>query len=91
MYDNICAIATPYGVGAISVIRCSGENSIEIVNKIFKGKDLTKVNPNTINYGYIIYEGTIKEGKRWTLKMWIAKNYKEDVDNVSYEIRIKTK
>ena len=42
MYDDICAIATPYGVGAISVIRCSGENSIELVNKIFKGKDLTK-------------------------------------------------
>ena len=29
-------------------------------------------------YAYI-YEGTLKEGKRWTLKMWIAKNYKEDV------------
>jgi tRNA modification GTPase len=52
MYDDICAIATPYGVGAISVIRCSGENSIELVNKIFKGKDLTKCKANTINYGY---------------------------------------
>lgn len=41
--------------------------------------------------GYIIYEGTIKEGKRWTLKMWVAKDYKEVVNNVSYEIRIKTK
>lgn len=55
MYDdNICAIATAYGVGAISVIRCSGDGSIELVNNVFKGKDLTKVNPNTINYGYIL-------------------------------------
>ena len=55
MYDdNICAIATPYGVGAISVIRCSGDNSIELVDKVFKGKPLTKALPNTINYGYIL-------------------------------------
>ncbi len=55
MYDDsICAIATPYGVGAISVIRTSGINSIELVNKIFKGKDLTKASANTINYGYIM-------------------------------------
>ena len=54
MLDNICAIATPYGVGAISLIRCSGPNSIELVNKIFKGKDLTKVNSHTIHHGYIM-------------------------------------
>ncbi len=34
---NILAISTPYGVGAISIIRCSGPNSIELVNKVFKG------------------------------------------------------
>jgi len=54
MNNNICAIATPYGMGAISVIRCSGDNSIELVNNIFKGKDLTKVQAHTINYGYIV-------------------------------------
>ena len=59
MYDDICAIATPYGVGALSIIRCSGENSIKLVSNIFKGKDLTKVNPNTINYGYILNNGEI--------------------------------
>lgn len=57
--DSICAIATPYGTGAISIIRTSGENSIELVNSIFKGKDLTKVSANTINYGYIVYNGEI--------------------------------
>ena len=52
--DPICAIATPYGVGAISIIRCSGNNCHELVNKVFKGKDLTKAKSNTLNYGYIV-------------------------------------
>ncbi len=56
MNDTICAIATSSGIGAIAIIRVSGEDSIEIVNKIFKGKDLTKVSSHTINYGHIIDE-----------------------------------
>ena len=52
--DTICAIATPYGVGAISVIRVSGDDAIFIVNKVFKGKSLEEAKPNTIHYGYII-------------------------------------
>ena len=54
MVDNICAIATPYGVGAISVIRASGPDAISLVNKVFKGKDLTKVKSHTIHYGHIV-------------------------------------
>ncbi|RIA75576.1 tRNA modification GTPase [Anaeroplasma bactoclasticum] len=54
MVDNICAIATPYGIGAISVIRASGPEAITLVNKIFKGKDLTKVKSHTIHYGHIM-------------------------------------
>ena len=54
MSDTIAAISTALGVGAISIIRVSGPESIEIVNKIFKGKDLTKVNSHTINYGHIV-------------------------------------
>ena len=54
MDDTIVAISTALGVGAISIIRLSGEDSINIVNKIFKGKDLTKVSSHTIHYGYIV-------------------------------------
>ena len=54
MNDTICAISTSQGVGAISIVRVSGEDAIEIVNKIFKGKDLTKVESHTINYGHIV-------------------------------------
>ncbi len=54
MNDTICAIATSQGVGAISIIRVSGEEAVDIVAKIFKGSDLTKVNSHTINYGKIV-------------------------------------
>ena len=54
MSDTICAIATSGGVGAISIIRISGPESINIVNSIFTGKDLSKVESHTINYGKIV-------------------------------------
>ena len=40
MNDTIAAISTAMGVGAISIIRVSGKDSIKIVNEIFTGKDL---------------------------------------------------
>ena len=62
MNDTICAISTSQGIGAISIVRVSGEEAIPIVNKIFKGKDLTKVESHTINYGHIMdKEETIDE------------------------------
>ncbi len=54
MNDTISAISTALGIGGISIIRTSGKDSIEIVNSIFKGSDLTKVDSHTIHYGYII-------------------------------------
>ena len=39
--------------------------------------------------GKILFEGTMENGKNWNLKMWVDKSYKQDVTNVSYEIRIK--
>ena len=54
MNDTIAAISTALGVGAISIIRVSGDESLNIVNKIFKGKDLTQVPSHTIHYGYIV-------------------------------------
>ncbi len=55
-FDNITAIATPYGKGSISVIRVSGGTCIQEVAKIFKGKDLTQVSGNTLVYGFILDE-----------------------------------
>lgn len=53
MNDTIAAISTALGVGAISIVRMSGKNSISIANSIFSGKDLEKVATHTINYGFI--------------------------------------
>ncbi len=51
--DTIVALASAQDVGAISLIRLSGKNSIPIINKIFNGKDLTQQKPNTIHFGII--------------------------------------
>ena len=54
MNENICAISTALGVGAISIVRCSGPDVISIVNKIFKGTNLENVSSHTIHYGHIV-------------------------------------
>lgn len=59
MNDTIVAISTALGVGAISIVRLSGTEAIEIVNNCFKGKDLTKVKSHTINYGHIVDQDEI--------------------------------
>ncbi len=56
--DTIIALATSAGVGAIAVIRISGEKAIEIVNTHFQSKygkkNLTKVASHTIHLGSIV-------------------------------------
>ena len=61
MNDTIAAISTTTGVGAISIIRISGPEAIKITNKIFKEKDLTKVESHTIHYGHIEYKNKIED------------------------------
>lgn len=50
--DTICAIATPLGKGAISIIRVSGDEAIRIVNEIFD-RNLLKAKSHTVTYGHI--------------------------------------
>ena len=59
MNDTIVAISTAMGVGAISIVRLSGNDAINIVNNCFKGKDLTKVESHTINYGHLLDNGEV--------------------------------
>ena len=59
MNDTICAISTTLGVGAISIIRVSGEGAIKKVANLFSGKDLTKVESHTIHYGHIIHNNEV--------------------------------
>ena len=60
-YDTIAAISTPPGEGAISIVRMSGEESLEVATKIFKGKNLQDVQSHTINYGHIVDPETNEE------------------------------
>ena len=61
--DTIIALATPSGIGAISVIRLSGEKSIDIVAAFFKsvrkGKSLNNQKSHTIHLGHIVSEETL--------------------------------
>ncbi|MGM9986870.1 MAG: tRNA uridine-5-carboxymethylaminomethyl(34) synthesis GTPase MnmE [Bacillaceae bacterium] len=52
--DTITAISTPLGEGAIAIVRVSGDEAVQIVNKIFKGKNLEEVPTHTIHYGHLM-------------------------------------
>ena len=61
--DTIIALATPSGIGAIAVIRLSGENAITIVDTFFKsikkGKTLQNQKSHTIHLGHIINDNDV--------------------------------
>jgi len=57
--DTIVAIATPPGVGAIGVIRLSGNKVFDITSKIYHAKDLAAQPANTLHVGYIQEGDTI--------------------------------
>ena len=57
--EPICALATASGVGAIAVVRVSGQGAIELTNQYFKGKDLTKAESHTAHFGTIRQQGTL--------------------------------
>ena len=59
MNDTICAISTALGVGAISIIRVSGEEAINKVANLFDVKNLNEVKSHTIHYGHIINNGEV--------------------------------
>lgn len=59
MNDTIVAISTALGVGAISIIRVSGKDAIEIVNNVTKRKVLIDAPSHTIHYDHIIDKGEI--------------------------------
>jgi len=57
--DTIVALSTPQGLGAIGVIRLSGEDAIAICNSVFKGKNLLEQPSHTLHYGTLLDGDTI--------------------------------
>lgn len=56
-FDTIAAVATSIGEGGICIIRISGSKALDIVCKIFRGKNnrsLSDIKSYTMRYGYII-------------------------------------
>lgn len=54
--DTIAAIATARGRAALAVVRVSGPEAIEIVDRCFRGEDLTTVESHTAHVGYLVGE-----------------------------------
>lgn len=82
MDDTIAAISTALGVGAVSIIRISGPDSVKIASNIFD-KDLTKVKSHTIHYGHIIDQNNIIDEVLVSV-MLAPKTYtKEDVIEIN--------
>ncbi|GAW93652.1 tRNA uridine-5-carboxymethylaminomethyl(34) synthesis GTPase MnmE [Calderihabitans maritimus] len=57
IYDTIAAISTPLGEGGIGIVRVSGNEAINIVEKIFRsqrGVKLHEVGSHTLSLGYIV-------------------------------------
>ena len=60
--ETIASITTPIGEGGIGVIQVSGPDSLEIVNKIFKGRkqrDLREAESKRLYYGDVYSKGSI--------------------------------
>lgn len=59
-FDTIAAISTAVGEGGISIIRVSGEKALQVVGRIFRGKNsksLDSMETYTMRYGHIVEFG----------------------------------
>lgn len=63
MKETICAISTPLGRGAISIVRLSGNRALEIMKDIFKSKSLDYQNimPRYLYFGSLTLKNNLKE------------------------------
>lgn len=63
MNDVICAISTPLGKGAISIVRMSGQGCLSIAEKVFTAKSLSydKIVPRMLYLGYFDLQDGTKE------------------------------
>ena len=55
MSDTICAISTPIGRGAVSIVRLSGKESLKIMEEVFSSKTLSykKISPRYMYFGQL--------------------------------------
>ena len=82
MNENICAISTALGAGAISIVRASGPDVVNIVNEICD-IDLVSKASHTISYAHILDNNEIID-EVLIIKMLAPKTFtKEDVIEIN--------
>ena len=54
MGDTICAVSTPQGRGGIAVIRVSGPETLDIVQRCWQGKPLNDMATHTVHLGNVV-------------------------------------
>lgn len=61
--DTICAVATPHGIGAIAIVRISGNEAFPIVSQLFEQHgqpfDMTKIVSHKAYFGQIVDNGSM--------------------------------
>ncbi len=72
-FDTIAAVATPYGTGGVGVIRISGAQAFEIIEKIFTNPTFE---PRKFNHGWII-DGDVKAWEKQQEEHSEAKDNKD--------------
>ena len=80
--DTIAAVATAMSPSGIGIIRLSGDESLQIIDKIYRSKSnnkkISECNSHTIHYGYI-YDGDVLIDEVMVLLMKAPNTYtKED-------------
>lgn len=59
MTDTIAAISSPFGEGAVAVIRVSGPRALPILAAIFRGPSLEMLKPRALTRGHVVENGAI--------------------------------
>jgi tRNA modification GTPase len=59
LFDTIAGIATMKGYSALNVIRVSGSDAIQIVNRLFVGKNLDSQPTHSVSYGHIVDDSIV--------------------------------
>lgn len=73
--DTICSISSPQGIGAIALLRVSGQEAFEIVSKLFKNDDDFKILPANYVKQLNIYESELLIDQTMAVKYAAPKSY----------------
>lgn len=81
--DTIVAISTPPGLGAIGLIRLSGPEAVELVDKVFS-KNIAQAKGYTLHYGQILKDGDLLDDVVVSVFRGPRSFTREDVCEVSF-------